>query len=183
MEAQTFSSAEEFLDRLPSEVVPSCILLDVRLPGMTGPEMQSRLRENGSTLPVIFFTAFTDIALTVKAVKAGAHDFLPKPVSSEELLQAIERAMAYHQLTYDLKSKLDIIRHRVALLTPREGEVLLEIIRGKTNKQIAKVLGCTERTVKAHRHKVMEKMQVETIAELVSLAERIGLGSAGGSTA
>ena len=182
-EVTAHASAEECLDRLPSEVVPSCILLDVRLPGMTGPEMQSRLRENGSTLPVIFFTAFTDIALTVKAVKAGAHDFLPKPVSSEELLQAIERAMAYHQLTYDLKSKLDIIRHRVALLTPREGEVLLEIIRGKTNKQIAKVLGCTERTVKAHRHKVMEKMQVETIAELVSLAERIGLGSAGGSTA
>jgi FixJ family two-component response regulator len=91
--------------------------------------------------------------------------------------------MAYHQLTYDLKSKLDIIRHRVALLTPREGEVLLRLIRGKTNKQIAMVLGCTERTVKAHRHRVMEKMQVQTLAELVSLTERIGVGSAAGRTA
>ena len=111
--------------------MPSCILLDARLSGLSGLELQARLRELGSTLPVIFLTAFTDIALTVKAVKAGAHDFLTKPVSSEELVQAIERALAYHQLTYDLKSKLDIIRHRVALLTPREGEVLLQIIRAR----------------------------------------------------
>ena len=83
--------------------------------------------------------------------------------------------MTYHQLTYDLKSKLDIVRHRVALLTPREGEVLLQIIRGRTNKQAAIALGCTERTVKAHRHRVMEKMQVRTLAELVSLAERVGV--------
>jgi FixJ family two-component response regulator len=182
-EVTVYSSAEEFLDRLPSEAVPSCILLDVRLLGMTGLELQARLRELGSALPVIFLTAFADIALTVKAVKGGAHDFLTKPVSSEELLQSIERAMAYHQLTYDLKSKLDIIRHRVALLTPREGEVMLQVICGKTNKQIAIVLGCTERTVKAHRERVMEKMQVQTLAELVSLAERIGLGSAAGRTA
>lgn len=181
-EVTVYSSAEEFLDRLPSEAVPSCILVDVRLLGMTGLELQARLRELASTLPVIFLTAFADIALTVKAVKAGAHDFLTKPVSSEELLQSIERAMAYHQLTHDLKSKLDIIRNHVALLTPREGEVLLQVIRGKTNKQVAIVLGCTERTVKAHRHRVMEKMQVQTVAELVSLAERIGLGSTTGQT-
>ena len=99
-------------------------------------------------------------------MKAGAHDFLTEPVSSDELIQAIERAIAYHQVTSDLKSKLDIIRHRVALLTPREGEVLMQIIRGRTNKQIAAVLGCTERTVKAHRHRVMEKMQVQTVVEL-----------------
>jgi FixJ family two-component response regulator len=182
-EVTAYASAEEFLDRLPSEAVRSCILLDARLSGLTGPELQARLRELGSTLPVIFLTGFTDIALTVKAVKAGAHNFLTKPVSSAELVEAIERAMAYHQLTYDLKSKLDIIRHRVALLTPREGEVLQQIIRGKANKQIAMVLGCTERTVKAHRQRVMEKMQVQTLAELVSLSERIGLGSAAGRTA
>ena len=174
-EVATSASAEEFLDRLPGEAAPSCILLDVRLLGMTGLELQSRLRELGSTLPIIFLTALADIALTVKAVKGGAHDFLTKPVSSEELLQSIERAMTYHQLTYDLKSKLDIVRHRVALLTPREGEVLLQIIRGRTNKQAAIALGCTERTVKAHRHSVMEKMQVRTLAELVSLAERVGV--------
>ncbi|MET3838548.1 response regulator [Bradyrhizobium sp. OAE829] len=181
-EVRAYSSAEEFLDRLPNEAVASCILLDARLSGLSGLELQSRLHELRSTLPVIFLTGFTDIALTVKAVKAGAHDFLTKPVSSEELVQAIERAMAYHQLTYDLKSKLDIIRHRVALLTPREQQVLLLIIRGKINKQIAQMLGCTERTVKAHRQRVMEKMQVHTVAELVSLAERIGLGSATGQT-
>ena len=100
-EVTTYASAEEFLDRLPSEAAPSCILLDVRLLGMTGLELQSRLRELGSTLPIIFLTALADIALTVKAVKGGAHDFLTKPVSSEELLQSIERAMTYHQLTYD----------------------------------------------------------------------------------
>ena len=177
-EVATYPSAQDFLDRSPSETVPSCILLDVRLLGMSGSELQTRLRELGSTLPIIFLTGFNDIALTVKAVKSGAHDFLTKPAASVELLQSIERAMAYHQLTSDLKSKLDIIRHRVALLTPREGEVLLQLIRGKTSKQIGIVLGCTERTVKAHRQRVMEKMQVETLAELVLLAERIGLGSA-----
>jgi FixJ family two-component response regulator len=168
-EVTTYKSGQDFLDRLPSEVVPSCILLDVRLPGLTGPEVQLRLGELSSTLPVIFLTAFTDIALTVKAVKGGAYDFLTKPVSSEELLQSVEQAMAYHKQTYDLKHKLDIIRHRIALLTPREGEVLLQIIRGKTNKQIGIVLVCTERTVKAHRQRVMEKMQVQTIADLSRL--------------
>ena len=182
-EVATYNSAEQLLDNLPSESEPSCILLDARLSGLSGLELQSRLRELRSTLPVIFLTGFTDIPLTVKAVKAGAHDFLTKPVSTEELVRAIEGAMAYHQPTYDLKSKLDIIRHRVALLTPREGEVLLQIIRGKTSKQVANFLGCTERTVKAHRQMVMEKMQVQNIVELVLLTQRIGFGSAAGETA
>jgi RNA polymerase sigma factor (sigma-70 family) len=182
-EVATYESAEDFLDRLPSENVPSCIVLDVRLRGLTGLEVQSRLHELGSTLPVIFLTAFHDVAITVKAVKAGAYDFLTKPVSSDELLQAIEQAVVHHAAMRDLRSKLDLIRNRLAALTPREGEVLQLIVRGKTNKQIGRALGCTERTVKAHRQRVMEKMQAQSLAELVSLAERIGLGSAAGSTA
>ena len=174
-EVATYASAQHLLDRLPSESVPSCILLDVQIPGMGGPELQARLSELGSTLPIIFLTGHPDIPTTVRAIKAGANDFLTKPVSSDELLQAIERAIAHHEVTFGLKSKLNMVRARVATLTPREREVFELVIRGDTNKQIARALGCTERTIKAHRQRVMEKMQVQTLAELVSLAERVGV--------
>jgi FixJ family two-component response regulator len=160
------------LDRLPSE---GCILLDVRMPGMSGPELQERLNELGSTLPIIFLTGYLDIPATVRAIKAGADDFLTKPVSSYDLLGAIARAIALHKETRGLKSKLDVVRAHVAALTPREREVFLIVIRGHPNKQVARALGCAERTVKAHRHSVMEKMQVRSLAELVSLAERVGV--------
>jgi RNA polymerase sigma factor (sigma-70 family) len=111
----------------------------------------------------------------VRTIKAGAEDFLTKPVSSDKLLQAVERAIARHNATYRLKSALDVVRSRIATLTPREREVFELIIRGNTNKQVARALGGTERTVKAHRHRVMEKMQVRSLAELVSLAERVGI--------
>ena len=183
-EVATYVSAQHLLDRLPSESVPSCILLDVQIPGLDGPALQSRLSELGSTLPIIFLTGHPDIPTTVRAIKAGANDFLTKPVSSDELLRAIERAIAHHELKRDLKSKLDMVRARIAALTPREREVFELVIRGNTNKQVARALGGTERTVKAHRHKVMEKMQVQTLAELVSLAERVGVcASATGQTA
>ena len=116
------------------------------------------------------------------AVKAGADDFLTKPVSSDDLLQAIERAIAHHEVTRGLKSKLDVVRAHVAALTPRERQVFDLVIRGNPNKQIARALGCTERTIKAHRHRVMEKMQVRSLPELVSLAERVGIVSAAGQT-
>ena len=172
-EVATYASAQHLLDRLPNESVPSCLLLDVRIPELSGPELQGRLSELGSTLPIIFLTGHTDIPATVRAIKAGADDFLTKPVSSDDLLQAIERAIAHHEVTRGLKSKLDIVRARVAALTPREREVFLLVIRGNPNKQIANALGCTERTIKAHRHRVMEKMQVRSLPELVSLAERV----------
>jgi RNA polymerase sigma factor (sigma-70 family) len=111
----------------------------------------------------------------VRAIKAGANDFLTKPVSSDELFQAIERAIAHHEVTFGLKSNLNMVRARIATLTPREREVFELVIRGNTNKQVARALGGTERTVKAHRHRVMEKMQVQTLPELVSLAERVGI--------
>src|SRR6476620_6274733 len=174
-EVATYASAQHLLDRLPSESVPGCLLLDVQIPGLGGPELQSRRSELGSTLPVIFLTGYPDIPTTVRAIKAGANDFLTKPVSSDDLLRAIERAIAHHELARDLKSKLDMVRARIAALTPRERQVFELVIRGNTNKRIARALGATERTVKAHRHRVMMKMQVETLAELVSVAERAGV--------
>ena len=176
-EVETYASAQHLLDRLPSESEPGCILLDVRLPGLTGPELQVRLRELGSTMPIIFMTGYPDIRTTVKTVKAGAEDFLTKPIPSDQLLQAVGCAVAHHNETRGLKSKMDAVRARIAALTPREREVFLLVIRGNPNKQIANALGCTERTIKAHRHRVMEKMQVRSLPELVSLAERIGVSA------
>jgi FixJ family two-component response regulator len=170
-----YASAQPLLDRLPSEGVPSCILLDVRIPELSGPELQDRLSELGSTVPIIFLTGHPDVPTTVRTIKAGADDFLTKPVSSDKLLQAVGRAIAHHEVTRDLKSKLDVVRAHIGALTSRERQVFELVIRGKQNKQIARVLGATERTIKAHRHRVMEKMQVQTLAELVSLAERSGV--------
>jgi FixJ family two-component response regulator len=182
-EVATYASALHLLVSLPSESLPSCILLDVRIPGLSGPELQSRLSELGSTLPIIFLTGHADIPTTVRTIKAGADDFLTKPVSSDELLRAVERAIARHRVTFGLKSKLDAVRAHIAALTPRERQVFELVIRGNTNKQVARALGGTERTVKAHRHRVMEKMQVRSLPELVSLAERVGVLSAAGQTA
>ena len=176
-EVSTYASAQHFLDRLPSEDVPSCILLDVRLPELPGPELQSRLSGLGSTLPIIFVTGYPDTPTTVQAIKAGANDFLTKPVASNVILEAIERALAHHKFTRGLRSERDIVQARLAALTPREREVFELVIRGNTNKQIGRALSCTERTVKAHRHKVMEKMQIQSVAELVTLAERAGIGA------
>jgi FixJ family two-component response regulator len=181
-EVATYASAQHLLDDLPSESVRSCLLLDVRIPELSGPELQERLSELGSTLPIIFLTGHPDIPATVRAIKAGADDFLTKPVSSDDLLQAIERAIAHHEVTRGLKSKLDLVRAHVAALTPRERQVFDLVIRGDTNKHVARALGCTERTIKAHRHRVMEKMQVRSLPELVSLAERVGIASAAGQT-
>ncbi len=111
----------------------------------------------------------------MRTIKAGAEDFLTKPVSSDKLLQAIERAIAHHEAGRGLKSKLDMVRAHIGKLTPRERQVFELVIRGQTNKQVANALGSTERTIKAHRQRVMEKMQVQSLAELVSLAERVGV--------
>ena len=147
----------------------------MRIPGLDGPGLQNRLNELGSMLPIIFVTGKPDIPTTVRAIKAGADDFLTKPVTSDDLFRAIEQALAHHRTLRDLKEKLDTVRARIGRLTPREREVFELVIRGDHNKQIARALGCTERTVKAHRQRVMEKMQAHTLAELVSLAERIDI--------
>ena len=173
-EVATYPSALHLLVNLPAESFPSCILLDVQIPGLDGPGLQKRLAELGSTLPIIFITGNPDIPTTVRAIKAGADDFLTKPVASDDLFRTIEQAFAHHRTLRDLKDKLDSVRARVGRLTPREREVFELVVRGDPNKQIAQAIGCTTRTVKAHRHSVMEKMQVKSLAELVSIAERMG---------
>jgi RNA polymerase sigma factor (sigma-70 family) len=171
----TYPSAQQLLDRLPDETEPGCVLLDVRIPDLSGPELQVRLGKLGSTLPIVFLTGYADVRTTVQTIKAGAEDFLTKPVSSEQLLHAVEQAMAHHEVSRDAKRKLDMLRELVATLTPRERQVFERVVQGKINKQIAQQLGATERTIKAHRHRVMEKMKVQSLAELVSIAERLGI--------
>jgi FixJ family two-component response regulator len=174
-EVAVYPSAQDLLDRMPSESEPGCILLDVRIPGLSGLQLQDRLSELGSTLPIVFLTGYADVQTTVRAIKAGAENFLTKPVSSDDLLAAVELALARQLATRDQRSKVDTVRAHIATLTPREREVFELIVRGNTNKQVGSVLGATERTIKAHRHKVMEKMKVQSLAELVSLAERAGI--------
>ena len=174
-EVETYSSAQHLLDRQPGVERPGCILLDVQMPGLSGLELQSRLIELGSILPIVFVTGHADIPTTVRAIKAGAEDFLTKPATSEQLIDAIERAMARYESARSQRNELNSFRALVASLTPRERQVFDLIVRGKINKQIAHELGTTERTVKAHRHQVMEKMQVHSLAELVSSAERLGM--------
>ena len=174
-EVETYSSAQHLLDRPPGVEKPGCILLDVQMPGLNGLELQDRLIELGSILPIVFVTGHSDIPTTVRAIKAGAEDFLTKPIPSEQLIAAIERAMAHYALARNQRTELNSFRALVASLTPRERQVFYLMVRGMINKKIAGELGTTERTVKAHRHEVMEKMQVESLAELVSSAVRLGV--------
>jgi RNA polymerase sigma factor (sigma-70 family) len=174
-EVTTYHSARQFLARLPDEDDRGCILLDVRIPELSGPELQETLGKLGSTLPIVFLSGYADVSTTVKTIKAGAEDFLTKPVSSEQLLGAIEKAMTHQEAARGLKQKLDMLRAQLGTLTPRERQVFDRVVQGKINKQIAQQLGATERTIKAHRHRVMEKMKVQSLAELVSIAARLGI--------
>jgi FixJ family two-component response regulator len=177
-----YDSAAQLLDKLPG-AGPGCILLDVQMPGLSGPQLQDRLVELGSALPIVFLTGHGDIPTSVRAIKAGAEDFLSKPVPKERLLEAIERALARYQETKQEHDRLIALRALMAALTPRENEVFALVVRGKLNKQIAYVLGTTERTVKAHRRQVMQKLQVQSLAELVSIAGRLGVLAANGGSA
>ena len=171
----TYASAQRLLDQRPDENSPGCILLDVRMPGLSGAELQSRLIEFGSTLPIVFLTGYMDITATVKALKAGAHNFFIKPVRSDELLKALEKAIARHETALALKGELETLRTRLSTLTPRQRQVFEIIVRGKTNKHVARELGSTERTIKAHRQVIMEKMKVQSLVQLVTIAERLGI--------
>ena len=171
----TYASAQQLLDQRPDENSPGCILLDVRMPGLSGPEVQSRLTEFGSTLPIVFLTGYMDITATVKALKAGADNFFVKPVRSDELLKALEKAIARHETALALKGELETLRTRLSTLTPRQRQVFEIIVRGKTNKHVARELGSTERTIKAHRQVIMKKMKVQSLVQLVTIAERLGI--------
>lgn len=171
-QVQTFGSAREFLDGMPEATGTACLVLDVRMPGLSGIDLQRELQLTNLVLPIIFITGHGDIPTTVKAMKAGAVDFLPKPVRDADFLRAIEQAFA--RAVHD-RAELDAaqdIQSRVQKLTPREREVMHLVVKGWLNKQIAFKLGTVEKTVKVHRARVMDKMQVDSVAELVRLTER-----------
>jgi RNA polymerase sigma factor (sigma-70 family) len=167
-------SAMELL-ATPLGSAPACILLDVQMPGVDGPQLQARLAWLGHRLPIVFLTGHGDIPMGVQAIKAGAEDFLTKPVGKEKLLQAIERALAHGEQMRTQDHRAAAMRSLVAQLTPREREVFDLLVRGKPHKQIAYALGTTERTIKMHRHNLMQKCQVQSLANLTVIAERLGL--------
>jgi len=169
-----YESGNRLLESAPS-AEPGCILLDVRMTGLGGLELQDRLHECGIILPIVFLTGYGDIPTSVRAIKAGAEDFLSKPISKGILLAAIERALARYEEAHERQVRLASLRAHVDTLTPRESEVFALMVRGKLNKQIAYQLGTSERTVKAHRHSIMEKLRVQSLAEAVSIAERLGM--------
>lgn len=169
-----YESGDQFLSK-PLRNEPGCILLDVQMPGLSGLDLQNRLAQQESNLSIVFLSAHGDIPTSVKAIKAGAADFLPKPVQPDTLLQAVERAIADYSARRLKSDQVQTLRALVKSLSPRQHEVFALIVRGKLNKQIAAQLGTTERTVKAHRAAVMEKLKVGSFAEAVSIAERIGM--------
>jgi len=171
---QAFASARDFLEywRITNES-PACLVLDIRMPGLSGLDLQHELVASNTLLPIIFITGHGDIPMSVKAMKAGAVDFLPKPVKDKDLLRAIDQALVRANHDYAERRELEDIQRRVKSLTPREREVMTLAVRGLLNKQIAFELGTVEKTVKVHRARVMEKMEVQSFAELVRVAERV----------
>ena len=172
---ETYKSAEQLLQRLPDDAGPSCILLDINIPGLSGPDLQDRLIALGSHLPIVFLTGHADVPTTVKVMKAGADDLLTKPVAKEELIAALERALARSRAWQEQNEQRLSLLKLVDSLTPRERQVFERVARGKLNKEIAYELGATERTIKAHRSRIMEKLQIASAAQLVLIAERLGL--------
>jgi RNA polymerase sigma factor (sigma-70 family) len=154
---------------------PACILLDLQMTGLDGVQLQDRLSELGCRLPIVFISAYGDIPTTVHTIKAGAEDFLTKPVTKERLLETIQRALARYEATQAQDDRISLVRSLFAQLTPREREVFDLLVRGRPHKQISYELGISERTVKLHRHQLVQKLRVRSLAELAVIAERLGL--------
>jgi FixJ family two-component response regulator len=171
---ETFASANEFLDR-PHVPLPSCLVLDLFLPGLNGLELQKRIAAESADLPIIFITGHGDVPKTVQAMKAGAVEFLTKPFSDEVLLNAIRQAIERSRTSLDEKANLTLLRDCYTALTPREREVMTLVVSGLLNKQVGSDLGISEITVKAHRGQVMRKMKASSIADLVRMAARLGI--------
>ena len=169
-----FGSPQEFLAQYDPRI-PGCLVLDVAMPALNGFELQRILAKKGSALPIIFLTGHGDVPKSVQAMKRGAIDFLTKPVNDENLLAAVRAAIEKDRALRREQTELSEIRARLATLTPREREVLEHVVTGKLNKQIAADLGTVQQTVKVHRARVMQKMRVQSVAELVRLTERCGI--------
>jgi FixJ family two-component response regulator len=170
----SYESATRFLESADLDA-PGCILLDLRMPGLTGLQLQQRLAEMRHVLPIVFVSGHGDIPTTVLAVKAGAADFLSKPVATDVLLRTVQQAITRDRQERTAREEFDNLRARFRSLTSTERKVLALVVRGKLNKQIADELETAERTVKWHRHNFMQKLQIHSLAELVSIAEHLGL--------
>jgi FixJ family two-component response regulator len=175
--AQIFESAQDFLG-FPRASVPSCLVLDVTMPGLNGLELQSLIAGDRIDMPIIFITGHADVPMTVKAMKAGAVEFLTKPVAEAVLINAIGSAIARSRITLDQEGERQTLRSLYAKLTPRERDVMTLVVRGLLNKQVGGELGMAEITVKAHRGQVMRKMKAASFADLVNMGTRLGLASA-----
>jgi len=174
LQVELFGSAPEFLEaRRPN--APSCLVLDIKLPGTTGLDFQHQLSESGIRIPIIFITGHGDIPMTVRAMKAGAVEFLTKPFRDKDLLDAIQVALQRDRTRRQDESDIAVLKERLDSLTPREEEILRLVVSGRLNKQIAAELGTSEITIKVHRASVMRKMQAESLADLVGMAGRLDL--------
>ena len=182
-EVQAYESAEAFLAR-PDTTTRGCLVLDVSMPGLNGLDLQRRLSEAGESMSIVFLTGHGDIPMSVRAIKAGAVDFLTKPVTSETLLATLRSALDQDAIARRADEEAAELARRFASLTAREREVLAALVAGQLNKQIAADLGVVEQTVKFHRARIMERMQARTVAELMHMAAKLGIGSRGaGSSA
>jgi RNA polymerase sigma factor (sigma-70 family) len=174
LDVETFASARAFLERKPADR-PACLVLDVRLPGASGLDLQASLGRAQEAMPIIFITGHGSVPMSVRAMKGGALDFLQKPFQDQELLDAVQRALARSRVVRVEESERAAVERRLATLTPRERQVLRLVVRGMLNKQIAAELGAAEKTVKVHRGRVMKKMQADSVAEIVRMVQKVGL--------
>ena len=174
LQVKVFASAQEFL-RSKLTDVPGCLVLDVRLPGLSGLDLQKRMAEAGMEIPIIFITGHGDIPMTVQAMKAGAVEFLTKPFRDQHLLDAIQQALERDRKAREQRAKIEELHSRFDSLTPREREVMALVVAGLLNKQVAGELGTSEASVKVHRQHVMEKIGAGSLAELVRIADKLGI--------
>ncbi len=176
LRAQAFASTQAFLGTSLPEV-PCCIVLDVRLPGVSGLEFQRDLAQANIDVPIVFVTGYGDVAMTVRAMKAGAVEFLTKPFRDQDLVDAIQQALERHRASLLHNAELALLRRRFETLTGRERQVLALVVTGKLNKEIAAELGTSEITVKVHRGHMMHKLEAESVIDLVRIAEKLGVGA------